>query len=142
VKCATVASCLALSLSGCSYTLSLALYNNTPTDIVICNLHLRSNACQVIPAHSVAAVLLGADEPVETLTYRISTGDVVRTYQFPGISLWNLRSPHRCKVIGLSPCVAVQYEPNGNLYWIDSADRLPSASPPSQPEGFPIVPGA
>ena len=132
---------LILSLASCSPLLSLALYNNTSTAIVICNPHLRTNACQSIPAHTLAAVLLVSDEPTEDFGYRVSFDDVVKTYRLPGYSFWSLQSPHRCKRVAYY-CVVVQLEPNGSLYWIDSADGTPRASFPSQPEGFPIVPGA
>ena len=132
---------LLFTLASCSPILSLALYNDTPADIVICNLHLRTNACQSIPTHALAAVVLVSDEPTAYAEYRVTFGDVVSTYRFPGVSLWNLRSPHRCKKIAYY-CVVVQLEPNKSLYWIDSEAEMPRSSLPPQPEGFPIAPGA
>ena len=133
---------LALTVSGCSQLLSLALYNNTAATIQVCNLHRRGNACQVIPPRSIAGVLLVADERSASWQFRISSGDSARNYELgAAASLWELRSGH-CMGISQKPCVAVQLQPNGLLYWVDSANSVRSGSMPPQPQGFPIAPGA
>jgi hypothetical protein len=141
VRISAVVLMLSCFLSSCSPLLSLGLYNNTSYDIEICNLQLKVNSCQRIGAHKIAAVLLVSDELVDTLSYKVLNGFIVWIYRLPQMSFWELRSPHGCKGAAHF-CVAVQLQPDGSIYWLQSTDGIPTPFPPAQPSGFPLVPSA
>jgi len=130
---------LTLSASGCSTVLNLAFHNDTARDVEVCNLHRAANACVTVGTHSVVRMPLVADHAAESWAFRVSAGDVSRSYDFGHIDLWRLRSGS-CRTPWSRGCeVDVRLDANGLIYWVAASEN---AAAGAQPDGFPIAPGA
>jgi hypothetical protein len=131
-----------IAVAGCSRIVDLAFKNDTGTAVDICNLHRRANACVSAPSHSLVKVPLVSDEAAPSWVFRISSNGVSKTYDFGHIELWKLRSADPCSNFSRRGCeVRVQLGQDGLIYWVDSSNAG-GTTPPMQPDGFPVSPGA
>ena len=130
-------------LSGCSFLVDLAFYNNSEEDIEVCNLSLNEPRCNVIAAGALEKVLMVADRPATFWRFSIRKGEKKEAYEFPSGRYPELASNVYCEGFLQKRCdIPVQYESSGRIYWGGKTGKLPVADLPNQPKGFPIEPGA
>lgn len=134
-----VTTTLSLTLAGCSELVIGAVFNNTESSIQICNPSLHSDACQTIQPHAEAAVTLVADQAASSWRFRITSNQLVATYDLGNQNLYALSTSHCSRVPHGRRCIGLQLQSDGKLYWVDSADAMPVATFPKQPSGFPVL---
>ena len=128
-----------LSLSGCSFLVELALFNNSGQDISVCNLNHSNKPCQTISNNAIGLVTLISNKAASNWSYSIND----RVYNFNFGSYPEHVSNIYCSGFVQKRCaISIQYQNNGLLYWAGKNQELPVDNFPNQPEGFPVEPNA
>jgi hypothetical protein len=134
---------IALSLSGCTVLVGVALFNNGDSAIEVCNLNLKNKECKTIEPQSFKKILLISEGPVSSLKYSITKSNDINIYTFNFKPYGALASNIYCADFPAKSCdIPVQYENNGLLYWAGQDQELPAKNLPNQPLGFPVAPDA
>ena len=128
-------------LSGCSFLVSMVLFNNSDSTITVCNLNHTNIACQSIKPDTFEKVLLVSDKQSYAWRYSIDNGGETKKYSFVLGAYPEHASNVYCKGILQKKCdYAIQYEQNGKLYWAGKDNELPVDIFPEQPMNFPVAP--
>ncbi|GAB1620529.1 hypothetical protein AAOGI_05790 [Agarivorans albus] len=133
--------CTSIMLQGCSFLVDLAFYNNTASNIEVCNLNLEESVCQQINGGTLAKVLLVGDKSAKSWRFSIESGGNVNFYDFEFGPYPTHASDAYCEGFIQKRCdIPVQYEVNSLLYWGGKNKALPVRKFPAQPRGFPVEP--
>ena len=126
---------IAVILQSCSTTVVGVVYNNTGEEIEICKVGITTD-CQKIRNSKIGRITMLAGK------YVISTESSIYSYEFKFKEHWTFyNSTQYCRrlfFVSKACDIAVQVEPDGNIYWAGKNHSLPLNEIPAQPIGFPF----